>query len=603
MNIQSLKQLRTEIKQEFLSVDPVSWVEHNCTIDGDPMLIRKAGRKYLVDIYRYIAINALRPNGKPIVIYKGRQVEMSTTALALDCYFMGANLFGTPTPEEIENGNVRKLPRIKVMHCFPQDKQAHKFIKEKAAPFMNSIKGDLLNKIKGDSDTDRIKQFAGDNSLFFESTGVSADRIRGLSFDVLFFDEFQDFYKEAISNAKMLLKQARHGPHGKGVQVYFGTPKEKGTFFNDTWDKSDKRLYHLRCKECGEYFPMFDPDNESWPWEEIWVRGNIVKCPYCNKLQDKVQAVNAGKWIPTKEEGSFVGFHLNLFIHPKYTKENILDDHPSRNPVMTEKRFQNEVLGRFHSGLGETITPQQIEEFCADKDRAISPVGIPNVSTYLGLDWGKRVEGEEGGKSFSVAVIIEAHGETVKILNAFRLKTRDFTTKVNVVEEIFKRYGIRQCVADLGFGEEVVGELQKKMMNRILGYYNQTNFKKPYKYIKGNNFILANKDVMIEQAFDLMKVGKVRFPFAESTFKDISFLIDHCCSMEIGTKVKHEQEINTYVKGGKPNDGLMALCYAILAYKFVITNGFTLTSNVGRIKQFQVEDPRPAVLGYIPKWR
>ena len=116
-------------------------------------------------------------------------------------------------------------------------------------------------------------------------------------------------------------------------------------------------------------------------------------------------------------------------------------------------------------------------------------------------------------------------------------------------------------------------------------------------------FVLANKDVMIEQAFDLIRTGKVRFPFGTATFKEIEFLIDHCCSMEIGTKVKHEQEINTYVKGSKPNDGLMALCYAILAYKFVITNGFDLTANVGRIKQFQVKEPRPALLGYIPNWR
>jgi len=47
----------------------------------------------------------------------------------------------------------------------------------------------------------------------------------------------------------------------------------------------------------------------------------------------------------------------------------------------------------------------------------------------------------------------------------------------------------------------------------------------------------------------------------------------------------------------------MALCYAILAYKFTVTDGFSITKNVGRIKQFQVKKPMPAILGHIPNWR
>jgi hypothetical protein len=598
----NLKQLRKEIRKEILSIDPVAWVEENCTIDGDPFKIRGDGhRNYLVDIYRQIGINALKPNGKPIVIYKGRQVEMSTTAIALDAYFAASGIFGTPTPEEIEAGTARKLPRIKVFHVFPQDKQTDRFIKEKVTPFFNSMRGDIMNKMKGAVDTDRIKQFKGDNSLFFESTGVNGDRLRNLSGDIVFFDEFQDFYRDAISNTRMLLKRARHGPRGNGVQVFFGTPKEKDSFFSETWEKSTKQYYNLKCERCDAYFPMFMPYNDSW--KEIWLWGNLIKCPFCGQKQDKIKAVANGKWIETAPDAPFIGFHLNLFTHPDFTKETILKERPEENPLMTERKFQNEILGQFFSGGGITITPQDIVDNCADLDREISTVGVPNIPTYLGLDWGKKVEGQEGGSSFSVAVIIEVHGEVVKIINAFRLKTREFYRKIEVVEEIFKRYNVRQSVSDLGYGEELFSELQKKFMSRILGWYNNTKIQTPYKYRKGDHYIFANKDVMIEQVFDMVRNGKIRFPFATETYENIEFLIRDCCSMEVKKRVMREQEFNSYVKGSAPNDGLMSLCYAILAHKFVISKGFTLTSNVMKIKQFQTKSPVPALVGYVPRMK
>lgn len=45
--------------------------------------------------------------------------------------------------------------------------------------------------------------------------------------------------------------------------------------------------------------------------------------------------------------------------------------------------------------------------------------------------------------------------------------------------------------------------------------------------------------------------------------------------MEIKQKVVSGNPIKTYKKGSIPNDGLMALMYAYMAYKFDITNGYT----------------------------
>jgi len=599
MNAQEIQEIRGQLFKQIFSVDPVSWVENNLTMDGESFGIRGKGRKYLVDIYRYIAINALKPNGKPIVIFKGRQVEASTMALALDFYFMASGIFGTPTHEEMLAG-VKKLSRIKVLHCFPQDKQTDRFIKEKANPFMNSARDDIVNKmkLKNGADTDRIKQFIGDNSLFMESTGVTGDRLRNLSADVIFFDEFQDFVVRAISNTTKIQMASRHGPHGKGIQVYFGTPKEKGSFFEKTWDKSDKRYYNLLCKRCKRYFPMFVPGTEDW--KEIWIREQIISCPHCHELQDKLQAVDNGKWIPTVKGAAYVGFHFNRFIHPDTTKELIMDLAPENNPLTTDREYRNEVLGEFSSGEATPMTPQIIGENCADLDRSISRVGSLTVPTYLGIDWGKKVDGLSGGSSYSVAVLIEAHGDVMKIVNAFKLDTRGFSKKIEIIEEIFKRYNVKQAVADMGYGEDLVAELQSRLMSRVLGWYHHANYRNPYKFKQHDYYIHANKDRMVEHAFELMKNGKIRFPFKQQA--NIEWLVDHCCSMEAAQKIVKGQVFNTYIKGSGPNDGLVALTYALLAYKFVMTRGFTM--DIMKIRPFQVKNPKPlAITGYVPGMR
>ena len=78
-----------------------------------------------------------------------------------------------------------------------------------------------------------------------------------------------------------------------------------------------------------------------------------------------------------------------------------------------------------------------------------------------------------------------------------------------------------------------------------------------------------------EQYFiDLLKKGKIRFPW--KSYEYMEWLIDHCVSMEIKQRVVNGQPIKKYVKGSAPNDGLMALMYAYMAYKFDLTKGFTI---------------------------
>src|SRR5690606_34856353 len=78
----------------------------------------------------------------------------------------------------------------------------------------------------------QFKQFVNNNHIWIESTGLNGDRLRGRTVDAIFFDECQDIPSVAIGAAIKALTKARYGKTTKGIQVYFGTPKQKGTGFH-----------------------------------------------------------------------------------------------------------------------------------------------------------------------------------------------------------------------------------------------------------------------------------------------------------------------------------------------------------------------------------
>jgi hypothetical protein len=67
--------------------------------------------------------------------------------------------------------------------------------------------------------------------------------------------------------------------------------------------------------------------------------------------------------------------------------------------------------------------------------------------------------------------------------------------------------------------------------------------------------------------------------------------------MESSIRTIGGQPVKTYVKGSSPNDGLMALMYAYMAYKFDITKGFSIKPGINGNEQTNI---RP-VLAHVTR--
>ncbi len=608
-----------QFRNNIVNIDPVAFCENHLTLDGKPFRLNGNGYKPFADIYRYIGLKAIEPDAKPVVLVKGRQVGATTMAAALECYFMSCGLFGT-----------HGRPPMRLAHLFPTLSMAAAYTKTKLDPLISSAKpvpgvlrsdGTLKTYVEVAQDTSspandnlHFKQFIGGNQIFVESTGLDGDRIRGRTIDSGFFDEVQDIPKIAIGAVTKVLAQAQYGLVGQGIQVYFGTPKQKGSGYWDMWQMSQQNYYHLHCERCEKFFPLYRPDVD---WETIWIHGHIVKCTHCGHEQDKRLAADRGRWIPVGGPANgthkYVGYHINQLYIPRFKKETILDMKPEHNPINTERIFQNEVLGEFYDGEGGTISPEEIHEKCADLQRKFS-VQIStsdNKRTYAGFDWGQRgdldqLSGRQRGQSYSCAVILTAESPYLfNIEFATRLKRNDVQTKEDIVEEMFRRYSVHLAVGDIGDAYDLTHILQRKYDERFLASRAAPRVNGYIKLARDifPKEIVFERDYYISELMGMLKNGNIRFPYG--SYEQIRWLVNHCCSMEVKVTTNRQGDpVRHYVKGPTPNDGFMALLNAYIAYKCDVSAGFVIRQpgmmhhDVARQKQ-----RIPAVTGYCPRMR
>ncbi len=622
---ESNKELFEKLKDQLLNMDPVYWIEKYLTLEGDEFRINGKGYKPYADMYRYIGIKALESTAKPIVILKSRQTGISTMASALEMYFMGSGLFG-----------VEGKPPIRIMHAFPQLELAAAYSKAKLNQMIsssikiadnNSINKKSVSKPKSHmqslldtssptNDSLHFKQFVGGNHLWIESTGLDADRIMGRSCDLIFFDEVQKTTKQAMGNALKILTTAKYGQQGKGVQIYFGTPRRKGSDYHRMWQSSSQQYFHLGCEKCEKHFAFYTPGSDSW--KKIWLHGFIVKCTNCGFEQDKREAAERGKWIALKDESDpdckLIGFHINQVYMPLFTKEAMINEEPGVHPINTEKVYQNEVMGEFYQGDASPIGPDEIRELCGDKERKFTAIIPPSQEeiVVLGIDYGAKSDLENlanpekvraAGQSYSTAVILRAKGPHIlSIEYAYKFKKNDVEFKKGIIDQMMRQYSIQLAVGDIGFSQDFSSMLHASYGDRYIvsRAHPKVNDYVKFRHDAYPKELIFERDHYIGELFDLMKKGHVRFPLGD--YEKIAWLIEHCSSMEIKPSLSsYGDHTMHYVKGGSPNDGFMALLNAYLAYKFILTKGFKNNNPVLQGKSFKDANKPLIMLGGRPR--
>lgn len=609
-----------QFKRSIGNLDPVKFCETYLQIDGAPFTL-SSGYKPFADIYRYVGLKALEPNSKPVILVKGRQVGATTMLAALSIALCASSVYGQSASK----------PPIRIMHCWPQQEQRDKYTKTKLNVMMSSgialdgskIKGgqksyieEMLDASSPANNNLSFKQFKGGNQIFIEYAGYDGDRLRGMTFDFLAWDEIQSFINagQIFNTVEQSLKKSKYG--NGGCRVYMGTPKEKSSDYWRMWNRSSQQYYHLHCEKCNDYFPLYTPDDVE-SWEKTWLYAFVVKCAHCGHEQDKRVASETGKWFCYGDpDAEYIGYHINQLHMPHLTKEQIIAEKPGNHPTNSERTYYNEILGLFYSGDSSPITYEEFDSQCAEITRSfLSRINFgQDQKAYLGCDWGKRDDTgsndahgvQHSGNShasYSCAVVLVPEGSTLFCAFAKRFSKNTAEYRKSLIDQIMRTYNISQACGDIGYAPQLMEELNSKYDSKFLATNalgGKLNNHERYISDISPQIIMFDRDYYLRELFDLMKQGRVKFPV--KNYDQIAWLVNHIClGLEIKTtKTKFGEENNRFVKSSIPCDGLMALLNAYLAYKFDVTNQFSTSGIQMTNGSKQVKKPS-VIAAFAPK--
>jgi phage terminase large subunit GpA-like protein len=268
------------------------------------------------EVEPYLEFDGNHPNAsKSVVIVKSRQMRATE-------FCKNVGLFDAICRNE--NSET-------VLHVFPRQQMAGRFSKERLLPELvkpYTFLSAMYNPNNGRSND--VYEFGHDASRrYIVMSGGSADSLHGIRGDLLIRDEVNMFSEDGISNTDTPLSVSKHP-----ASLDIGTPAGND-YLKHLWQQSDKRKYFYCCTACGEYFQ---------PTMELLCGIRDVKCPNCEKEQDKLAAAKDGKWVTMRNprgQVCRVGYHFTQLINPLVETVQMLRWRDEFSPG----QFKAQVLG------------------------------------------------------------------------------------------------------------------------------------------------------------------------------------------------------------------------------------------------------------------
>jgi phage terminase large subunit GpA-like protein len=166
-----------------------------------------------------------------------------------------------------------------------------------------------------------------------------------------------------------------------------GTPTVKGqSRIEQEWLVSDQRRYHVPCIHCGH--------EQTLQWANVkWPDGKpdqaALNCTDCGAVwteADRLRAVRKGRWIVTRPEGRFPGFHINELYSPWSTVAKVAIDfvEAKKSPELL-KVWVNTSLGETWESDSERIDhhalAERLEDFGEKGDAGhIAPLSVLRIT-------------------------------------------------------------------------------------------------------------------------------------------------------------------------------------------------------------------------------
>lgn len=523
---------------------PYEFTEFAIQHKGKPISLSR--RPWLDDVYNspvsYRSTDTLK---RKILLIFGRQCEKSTTI---------GNTF-------ISLSNL--IPYLRLLYITASNTQMREFSDERLraviadSPILKQLTG---HEIRGGRETQNVqtKRWLNQSKIVLRSVYRNADRVRGISADVLGVDELQDILTDNLPVIEETLFHCEQ-PQGP-VSVYAGTPKTFDNPLEFYWRKySSRNEWMTKCEGCN-FWNVIEEQNIS-------PTGLI--CRKCSKpinpADGKAQWVRWGS-----EDAEWEGFRLPQPIVPY-----AYHDRPemfalkwqgllAKQKRYPRPRFYNEVMARSYDAGTKPVTEEEIRKCCDPEHHFIKDPYSPRTDgapVWAGIDWGS------GEKSYTVLSLwrYTAGGAfTCIYAKKYEGLESDPDYSIQDIIKICKIQKVKRIGADWGFGFYSNDVLKKAFgIKRLMLYQHAGKQKEKVSWDKSALKFTTHRSRVLQDVFTLIKRKQMKFPTwseAEPYIADILAVYSEYS--------EHRREIIFNHPVSSPDDFLHTACYALLVSQF-----------------------------------
>lgn len=464
-------------------------------------------------------------------------------------------------------------PNFRSLYVSPSEAQTKRFSMFRISdpirfsPDLQVYKGmGVVGKGKHFSDNIFSKRFVNESTMTLSYANLTADRIRGLSADLLVLDEIQDMLYELIPVIRETLFTSPYK-----MELYSGTPKSTDNTINYFWEeRSTKYEWAMRCTKCSTW-NITGPEN---------IGLHFLICKKCGGQLYPADVSNA-QWVSarspqwlkeTNPKTRFEGFRIPQPISPFADWPDILD---KRDNYPTAE-FMNEVMGRSHDSADKLLSKVRLLPNCLESHKlSMGEQFIGRGPTFMGVDWGTG----EANSYTVVTVSIFIGGHLFYIyFRRYLGHESDLDTMIPDIASTFQKYKCIFAGTDFGGGHDKNYALGKAIGNHRLIKYQYNNASLLYLDHRLNRYMVNRTEVIMRFVYCIYRGDVIRLP----RWDDIvdPFMTDLMAVFREMNKDGTRAVINR--SPGASDDTLHSMLYCMLAYLAAFPRPDILTPDAPR---------------------
>lgn len=503
------------------------------------------------DLYRRKHLHRIYNDPHDMLLKCSRQTEKSTTLsnkLAMMLYFgQVTETDGKPRPIrtlyfsaswlQASDFSKDRLDRVLESPCFT----------ESCAGGLPLWPKDRNSRSRNYIDQIGEKMLRNRATIKLRACHQNADRVRGLSTDVIAGDEIQDVLSDLMP---VIEEAAARSPLRK--RIYCGTPKTFDNNIEQRWLESTQCEWVVMCASCHKH-QILTEKNIGRKWNREIESGCI--CAYCQRPMDPQN----GTWVTMgKPDAQLHGYRVCHIMLPQDEKSWLDILEKRRN--YPEQQFMNEVLGFSHEHANQVISKAQLLACCSSaRTNGWWPDTWSNVQGLsAGVDWGGP------GNSATVLTIGGYYEDKFRVLfqknyKRFRGNTDDVIADI---ARILSTWDVRVCATDFSVGAKENQDLARVTYPNVMivPFQNHGTQRETAKWDERGRCYIISRTKTLANIFNMIALQDIEF-FRVEDMKEFQegYTYTYAEYSTRGRQLIYDHPPN------KPDDELHSLNYCYLA--------------------------------------